>query len=217
MSDAGFKNKKAICLIALLTIAAIAAVFFLRQETPTASQAKLSKQVEKTVLPELLQPAKQFKVLCVMSYHSPWKWTDDQLQGFKESLNGLNVQYKVFQMDTKRQSSEQWKTKVAAQAKELIETWKPDLVFTGDDNAQQYVTKDYVNTDIPFVFCAVIANPKDCTDRATVKATGTRCSQNSYHHGHGQNVGPYDRKAQAKRKRTAAGRRNCRLSCARNL
>ena len=95
---------------------------------------------------------KKWKILHIMSYHSPWKWTDDQLQGFKEALIGLDVQYNVFQMDTKRQSSEQWKQQVAAQAKDLIDIWKPDLVYTNDDNAQMHVAKHYVNSEIPFVF-----------------------------------------------------------------
>ena len=44
-------------------------------------------------------PTKQFKILHIMSYHSPWKWTDDQLRGFKYALRDLNVEYKVYQMD----------------------------------------------------------------------------------------------------------------------
>lgn len=150
-------NKRVIGLIVLLMIVCIAAIFILKRTTPKTIQAE---QVDKTILPQSVQPTKQFNILYVMSYHSPWKWTDDQFQGFKEALSGLDVQYKVFQMDTKRQSSEQWKLKVAAQARELIDTWKPDLVFTGDDNAQQYIAKQYVNTDIPFVFCAVNADPE---------------------------------------------------------
>lgn len=68
-------------------------------------------------------------------------------------MRDVDVEYKVIQMDAKRQSSEQWKLKVADEARELIDTWKPDLVFTSDDDAQLYVVKHYVNTDIPFVLC----------------------------------------------------------------
>ena len=92
-----------------------------------------------------------------MSYHSPWKWTDDQLTGFKDALNGLNVEYKIFQMDTKRKSSKEWKEKLGKEARDLIDTWKPSLVYTNDDNAQEYVTKYYVNTRTPFVFSARMA------------------------------------------------------------
>jgi len=101
----------------------------------------------------------KFKILHIMSYHSPWKWTDDQFDGFKDGLNYSNVEYYVFQMDTKRNSSEEWKEKVGQEARDLIDSWKPDLVYTNDDNAQKYVTKYYINTSIPFVFSAVNNDP----------------------------------------------------------
>ena len=103
---------------------------------------------------------KRFKILHVMSYHSPWKWTDNQFIGFKEALRGVDVEYKVLQMDTKRNSSMGWKEEIGRKARNLIDTWKPDLVYTNDDNAQIYVTKHYVNSDIPFVFSGVNASPE---------------------------------------------------------
>jgi len=102
----------------------------------------------------------EFKILHIMSYHLPWKWTDDQLNGFKEALKDYNVEYKIFQMDTKRNSSDEWKEEAGRQARELIDTWKPDLVYTNDDNAQIYVTKYYINSSIPFVFSGVNAEPE---------------------------------------------------------
>jgi len=101
----------------------------------------------------------KFRVLHIMSYHSPWKWTDDQLAGFKEAFNGVDVEYKVFQMDTKRQSSQEWIDNVTNEAKDLIDSWKPDLIYTNDDNAQKYVMKDYVGTETPHVFSAVNSDP----------------------------------------------------------
>ena len=62
-------------------------------------------------------------------------------------------------MDTKRKSSEDWKVHAGIQARKLIDSWQPDLVYTNDDNAQSYVTKHYINRDIPFVFSGVNANP----------------------------------------------------------
>ena len=74
-----------------------------------------------------------------MSYHSPWKWTDDQLNGFKAGLQDAEVEYKIIQMDTKNHSSEEWKEQVAQEAKDVIEAWQPDLVYTTDDDAQKYI------------------------------------------------------------------------------
>jgi ABC-type uncharacterized transport system substrate-binding protein len=149
------KNTSAV----LLVIVCIAGILLLKDAAPKMSWARLSKTMKESVETEPVKPARTFKILHVMSYHSPWKWTDDQFQGFREALQGLDVEYKVFQMDTKRQSSEQWKLKAGDEARELMEAWKPDLVFTSDDDAQLYFTKHYINTDIPFVFCAVNVDP----------------------------------------------------------
>jgi hypothetical protein len=35
------------------------------------------------------QEEKELKILHIMSYHSPWKWTDDQFNGFKAALKGV--------------------------------------------------------------------------------------------------------------------------------
>lgn len=115
---------------------------------------------QEAVAQEEHKSGKRWKVLHIMSYHSPWKWTDDQFTGFKYALRDLDVEYRVFQMDTKRRSSEAWKLEVAEKARALIDEWKPDLVYTSDDDAQEYVTKYYVNKDIPFVFSGVNARPE---------------------------------------------------------
>ncbi|MBW2029507.1 MAG: hypothetical protein JRH06_06565 [Deltaproteobacteria bacterium] len=104
---------------------------------------------------------KKWKVLHIMSYHSPWKWTDDQFNGFKYALRDLDVEYRVFQMDTKRRNSKEWMDKAGREARRLIETWRPDLVYTTDDYAQEYVTSHYINKDIPFVFSGVNGNPRE--------------------------------------------------------
>jgi ABC-type uncharacterized transport system substrate-binding protein len=104
-------------------------------------------------------PGRNYRILHIMSYHSPWRWADGQFQGFKEALNGLPAEYQVFQMDTKRQSTPEAKTKAGNEARMLIEHWKPDLVYTTDDDAQEYVTKYYINKDIPFVFSGVNKDP----------------------------------------------------------
>jgi len=113
------------------------------------------------LFPQNIFAQKKYKVLHIMSYHAPWQWTDDQLNGFKEALKGMDIEYKIFQMDTKRKNSKEWIEKVSNESKELIKSWKPDLVYTNDDNVQEYVVKDFINTSTPFVFSGVNADPKD--------------------------------------------------------
>lgn len=106
------------------------------------------------------QQPNSFRVLHIMSYHTPWKWTDDQFRGFRDGLAGLDVEYKVFEMDTKRNSSAEWKKRKGTEARELIDQWKPDLVYLNDDNAQEYVTRYYIDSSIPFVFSGVNEEPE---------------------------------------------------------
>ena len=118
------------------------------------------------------QETKKFKVLHIMSYDSSWVWNQDQFNGFKEALKDVDVEYQVFEMHTKRNSSQEWIEQVSQKAKELIDGWKPDLVYTNDDNAQEYVVKHYVNTDIPFVFSAVNAAPETYGFAGSTNVTG---------------------------------------------
>jgi ABC-type uncharacterized transport system substrate-binding protein len=124
------------------------------------------------VSPEAEGARQKFKVLHIMSYHSPWEWTDEQLRGFQDGLKGAEVEYKVFQLDTKRKSSTEWQHKVGREARQLVDTWKPDLVYTTDDLAQELVARHYVNGKIPFVFSAVNADPKVYGFRGSTNVTG---------------------------------------------
>jgi ABC-type uncharacterized transport system substrate-binding protein len=105
------------------------------------------------------EAGKTFKILHIMSYHSPFAWTDEQLDGFKEALDVTAAEYKVFQMDTKRHSAPAWKESKGREARALIDSWQPDLVYTSDDDAMEYVVKFYVNTKTPFVFSGVNKDP----------------------------------------------------------
>lgn len=120
----------------------------------------------------LVRPQRTWKILHVMSYHSPWKWTDDQFAGFQAALKDLEVDWQVMQMDTKRRSDEAFRQRAAAEVRETIRRWQPDLVFTGDDDVQRYVTTDFVNTEVPFVFCAVNADPADYGFVGSTNVTG---------------------------------------------
>jgi ABC-type uncharacterized transport system substrate-binding protein len=105
--------------------------------------------------------ANKIKILHIASYHTGWEWTDEQFNGFKDALKDFDIEFKTFEMDTKRKSTEENKEEAGKKARELIQTWKPNLVLASDDNAQKYVTKFFVNSEIPFVFCGVNGEPQD--------------------------------------------------------
>lgn len=148
-------------VIALLVIAAIAMGCSASAAPDSEKEKNQPVPQQETVAESAQVPAQKFKILHIMSYHSPWEWTDSQFSGFKSALKDLDVEYKVIQMDTKHNNTDEWKKQVAQEAKALIESWQPDLVYTNDDDVQSYVVKDYINSDIPFVFSAVNADPAE--------------------------------------------------------
>ncbi len=125
-----------------------------------ASLAFLYAVLPPTALAASAQGAKEFRILHIMSYHSPWRWTDRQLEGFQEEMKGVPASYQVFQMDTKRNSSKEQKERKGLEARALIDSWKPDLVYSSDDDAQEYVAKHYLNAKLPFVFSGVNNHPR---------------------------------------------------------
>lgn len=102
---------------------------------------------------------KKFKIFHVMSHHSPWEWTDMQLKGFQDAMKDVPAEYRILQMDAKNHYSEEWLEGKGREARELIGSWQPDLVYASDDEAQTYVTQHYRNTALPFVFSGVNGNP----------------------------------------------------------
>jgi ABC-type uncharacterized transport system substrate-binding protein len=116
-------------------------------------------------------PAKTYRILHVMSYHTPWRWTEGQFNGFKEAL-GAAAEYEVFEMDTKRNSSKEWAEAKGKETRALIESFKPDLIYTTDDDAQEYVARHYVNSDIPIVFSGVNKHPRTYGFEGSRNVTG---------------------------------------------
>ena len=102
----------------------------------------------------------KYRILHIMSYHAPWKWTDDQFRAFKFALKDLDVEYRVFQMDTKRipQSQYQQRADLAYQEYEKI---NPDLVILGDDNALKYLGPRLAYTKKPVVYLGINIDPAE--------------------------------------------------------
>ena len=95
------------------------------------------------------------KCLYISSYHQGYAWSDGVERGLRSVLEE-KCELKQFDMDTKRKKSDEHKQAIALEAKQLIESWKPDVVITADDNAAKYIIQPYFKDhEIPFVFCGV--------------------------------------------------------------
>ncbi|MDA7746930.1 hypothetical protein N8878_06315 [Psychromonas sp.] len=101
-----------------------------------------------------------FRILHVMSYHPDWEWNIDQLQGFKDGIGDLEVDYKIVALDTKNADEKEIQLKVQ-EAKKTIAEWQPNLLYSNDDNAQKYLAQFYTNTSLPIVFSAVNLDPAE--------------------------------------------------------
>jgi hypothetical protein len=58
------------------------------------------------------------------------------------------------------------------EARALIDTWKPDLIYTSDDDAQEHVAKHYVNSGVPIVFSGVNKHPRTYGFEGSHNVTG---------------------------------------------
>lgn len=95
------------------------------------------------------------RVLHVMSFNTPWRWTDGQWSGFREALADPQVQTQVYAMDVNRHSGADAKAERARQALDLIQQWKPDLVYLSDDDAVAGVARPLADSATPVVFSGV--------------------------------------------------------------
>ncbi|MDM8568909.1 ABC transporter substrate binding protein [Thiotrichales bacterium HSG1] len=97
------------------------------------------------------------KVLFINSYHNGYAWSDEVQRGIETVLaNKKSILLKTIEMDTKRNTSEEFKLRSALKVKQYIKEFKPDVVIAADDNASKYVVEPYYkDADLPFVFCGV--------------------------------------------------------------
>jgi ABC-type uncharacterized transport system substrate-binding protein len=96
------------------------------------------------------------KILFVNSYHEGYEWSDGVTGGILSVLNNTDIELKIVLMDTKRNTSEDFKKKAGLKAKKAIEDFKPDVVIASDDNAFKYVIMPYYrDVELPVVFCGL--------------------------------------------------------------
>jgi ABC-type uncharacterized transport system substrate-binding protein len=95
------------------------------------------------------------RCLYISSYHKGYAWSDGVETSLRQVI-GNKCELKQFDMDTKRNKDVAAIEAAALQAKQLIDSWKPDVVITSDDNAVRYLLEPYFRDhSIPFVFCGI--------------------------------------------------------------
>lgn len=108
------------------------------------------------------------KVLFVNSYHKGYRWSDDIEKGLMKALSingresigfeggGGNIDFKIYRMNTKLRNQQEQIEQAALEAKQLIDSWQPDVVVACDDNAAKFLIQPYyLDSSMPIVFCGV--------------------------------------------------------------
>ena len=101
------------------------------------------------------------KILIVHSYHIEYPWTRSIHDGIMDVLGNKGFTLQTYFMDTKRNTDEAFKINAGQKALDVVRTFKPAVVITVDDNAQEYFGKFLVGTpDTRVVFCGVNEIPE---------------------------------------------------------
>ncbi len=91
----------------------------------------------------------------VSSYHRGYDWSDGVERGLRAGLRN-ECDLIQFDMDTKRNRSESYKTSKASEIARKVREIKPDVLITSDDNAARYLVTPYFSgTELPVVFCGI--------------------------------------------------------------
>jgi len=96
------------------------------------------------------------KICFINSYHEGYAWSDGIEDGMSDILKGTGTEIRIHYMDTKRNTSEEFKKTAGTKTKAIINSFEPDIIIAADDNASKYVIVPYFNnSSIPVVFCGV--------------------------------------------------------------
>lgn len=96
------------------------------------------------------------KIAWVDSYSPDYDWSRELEAGLSAVLDPAGVDWRVFRLDMKRNPSEDYAVKTAAEMVEKINAFAPDVIIASDDNAQQWLVVPYYSTGtVPVVFTSV--------------------------------------------------------------
>jgi len=97
------------------------------------------------------------RVLVLQSYDLTYPWTREVSVGLRRVLDEhSHFAVRWFYMDTKRHPEKEFKQKMGLAARQSIDRWNPDVIIAVDDDAQEFVTRHYVNhPGIRIVFAGV--------------------------------------------------------------
>ena len=104
----------------------------------------------------IVQNISKPRILILHSYYTDFSWVRDINVGVKRVLEKQSYKVRWHYMDTKRHPDKDFKVRAGATVRDMIDSWQPDVILAIDDNAQEYVTKYYLDhPSIDIVFAGV--------------------------------------------------------------
>jgi ABC transporter substrate binding protein len=86
------------------------------------------------------------RILILQSYDPEYVWSRELDVGIRRVLEGkAGYSIRHHYMDTKRHASRDFLIRAGINARRVVDEWRPDLVIAVDDDAQEYVMKNYVD------------------------------------------------------------------------
>ncbi len=111
------------------------------------------------------------RVLIVHSYATDFSWVRDINTGINRVLKGKPALVRWYYLDTKRNPDPEYKIRAGAAARKEVLKWKPDIIISIDDNAQDMVAKYFVGSpSINIVFTGINATPQQYGFERAVKS-----------------------------------------------
>ena len=103
----------------------------------------------------LMQPvmaAAGQRVFIVYSYHPGYFWQQDEEQGIKQALKGMDVTFSRYCLDSKRNQKKSWLEDQVKICLERLKAFQPDVIVTCDDNAARTIGRVFSQRRTPAVF-----------------------------------------------------------------
>ncbi len=150
-------SKKTGLVVWVVSIAIVVCLTSCQEKAPT-KKIHPGKETTKSRA-NVAQSIKGKRVLLVHSYHAQYPWVAELNKGVREALKDTGVELSIHYMDTKRNADKLFMVEAGKLAMRKVSEWKPDIVITADDNAQEFFGMKYVGKQLPIVFCGVNADP----------------------------------------------------------
>lgn len=121
----------------------------------------------------IVQNVNKPRVLILHSYYTDFSWVVDINKGLDRVFGDKSYKLRYHYMDTKRHTEADFKERAGQTVRKMIDSWQPDVIVAIDDNAQQYVSRFYLNhPKIRIVFAGVNKTEADYGFDTATNVTG---------------------------------------------